>query len=269
MKMRLPVALILICVSTMLVACVGDGNLKSSDKFKGISDSPGKEITLSGKLYKPDGEGPFPAVVLLHRCNGIEPYDYSWAERLKSWGYVAFVVDSFGPRRVSTICGGGGTIGYKDRAMDAYSAKLYLSGLSFVIPEKIAVMGWSHGGGGVLQALDPIMGDLLAPEERDPFEAGISFYPYCFNWLDNLSAPLLILAGEKDDWTPADYCENKMPKKKIEHEVKLTVFKDAHHCFDCTGKNKYYRGYTIRYNHKAKSDSIIQVEQFLKKHLKE
>ncbi len=268
MNMRLPALLSLLFVSTMLVACV-DGNLKGGDKFKNIAGHPSEEITLSGKMYKPEGEGPFPAVILLHRCKGIEPYDYSWASRLQSWGYVAFIVDSFGPRRISEACGQGGSIGTRDIAMDAYSAKLYLSGLSFIDPEKIAVMGWSLGGYGVLQALDPIMSDLLSPEQRKPFQAGISFYPYCFNWLDNLSAPLLILAAEKDDWTPVDYCENRMPKKKTKHEVKLKIYKDTHHCFDCTGVNGYKNGHTIRYNHKAKSDSIIQVEQFLAKYLKE
>lgn len=269
MNMRLPVLLFLLCVSTMLVACVSDGNLKRSDKFQGIAERLGEEITLAGKLYKPEGDGPFPVVVLLHRCAGIELYDYSWAARLQSWGYVAFVVDSFGPRRVSNSCGNSGSVGYKDRAMDAYSAKLYLSGLSFVDPEKIAVMGWSHGGNGVLQALDPIMRDLLAPEQREPFKAGISFYPYCFNWLDDLSAPLLILAAEKDDWTPVDYCVNKIPKKKTKHEVRLKILEDAHHCFDCTGMNKHYMGHTLRFNQKAKSESIIQVERFLNKYLKE
>lgn len=269
MNLRLPVLLILVFLSTMLAACVSDGNLKGSDKFKNIAGNPSEQITLTGKLYKPEGEGSFPAVILLHRCTGIKPYDYSWASRLQSWGYVAFIVDSLSPRRVSEACSHNASPGARDVAMDAHSAKLYLSGLPFVDPEKIAVMGWSMGGMGVLQSIDPIMDDLLPPEQRKPFKAAISFYPYCFNWLDNLSAPLLILAAEKDDWTPVDYCENRMPKKKTKHEVKLKIFQDAHHCFDCTGVNGYKNGHTVRYNHKARSESIIQVEQFLAKYLKE
>lgn len=259
-------AVYFIAIMILVQGCMSSGY----DKFKGISDRPDKEITLKGKLYKPEGDGPFPAVILLHRCAGIESYDYSWALRIRSWGYVSFIVDSFGPRWISNACGSKqGSIGYKDRATDAYSAKLYLSSLPFVDPEKIAVIGWSMGGGGVLQAIDPVMEDLLPPEYKSPFKAAISFYPYCFNWLDNLSAPILILAAGKDNWTPADYCENRMPKTKTRHEVKLKIYKDAYHCFDCSGEDKVYMGHILRYNGKATKDSTIQVKEFLAKYLKD
>jgi dienelactone hydrolase len=55
-------------------------------------------------LYKPDGPGPFPAVVLLHSCGGIRPYNHDWAQQLKEHGFVAKVVDSFGPRGLDIIC---------------------------------------------------------------------------------------------------------------------------------------------------------------------
>ncbi|MCG8685873.1 MAG: dienelactone hydrolase family protein [Desulfobacterales bacterium] len=254
----------LIAIIVLLQGCVSSGY----DNFKGISDRPENEIELKGKLYKPEGDGPFPAVILLHRCAGIETYDYKWASRLKNLGYVAFLVDSFGPRRISNACGNSGSIGYKDRAMDAYSAKRYLSKLSFINSERIAVIGWSMGGNGVLQALDPVMKDLLPSEYSDHFKAAISFYPYCFNWLDNLTSPLLILAGGKDDWTPVDYCENRMPKIKTKHEVKLKIYQDAYHCFDCTGRDTVYQGHKLKYNSKVTADSVIQVEKFLAKYLK-
>ncbi|MCG8616098.1 MAG: dienelactone hydrolase family protein [Desulfobacterales bacterium] len=258
-------AICLIIIAMFLVGCVSSG----SNQFKGISDRPGTELILDGNLYKPEGDGPFPAVILLHRCAGIKKYDYSWASKIKSWGYVAFIVDSFGPRRISNACGAKGSIGYKDRAMDAYSAKSYLSSLPFVNPEKIAVIGWSMGGNGVLQAIDPVMEDLLPPEYRkSAFKAAISFYPYCFNWLDNLSAPLLILAAGRDDWTPVDYCENRLPKKATTHEVELKIYPDAHHCFDCSGMNKIYMGHTLEYNPEATADSTIRVKEFLAKYLR-
>ncbi len=256
-----------ICLLTIIMfagGCVSSGN----HQFKGISERPGTELFLDGKVYKPEGDGPFPAVILLHRCAGIKTYDYSWASKIKSWGYVAFIVDSFGPRRISNACGEKGSIGYKDRAMDAYSAKLYLSSLPFVNSDKIAVIGWSMGGNGVLQAIDPVMEDLLPSEYISSFQAAISFYPYCFNWLDNLSAPLLIIAGGKDDWTPVDYCENRLPKKATEHEVNLKVYPDAYHCFDCSGKNMIYMGHTLKYSPEATLDSAILVQKFLAKYLR-
>ncbi|MGD9061864.1 MAG: hypothetical protein PVF72_15600, partial [Desulfobacterales bacterium] len=65
----------------------------------------GEPVMLTGKLTKPQGDGPFPAVVLLHDCRGPMPeYEVPWIERLTNWGYVTFRVDSFGPRGESSVC---------------------------------------------------------------------------------------------------------------------------------------------------------------------
>jgi len=60
------------------------------------------------KLTKPDGDGPFPAVVLLHGCGGMtSSYPNQWDQRLAEWGYVSLQVDSLTPRMISSICAGG------------------------------------------------------------------------------------------------------------------------------------------------------------------
>jgi len=51
-----------------------------------------------GELFRPEGTGPFSAVVVLHGCGGVTPNAYVWARRLKDWGYAALVIDSFKPR---------------------------------------------------------------------------------------------------------------------------------------------------------------------------
>ena len=64
----------------------------------------GETTMLSGRLMRPEGDGPFPAVVLLHGCNGMS-YDDTWAENfLLPWGYVLLEIDSFGPRGVNNVC---------------------------------------------------------------------------------------------------------------------------------------------------------------------
>jgi dienelactone hydrolase len=76
--------------------------------FKGTRKT-GEAFMLKGILNKPQGQGPFPAVVILHGCSGIEgmkKYLDIWAQRLASWGYVSLMVDSFGPRGESDICAG-------------------------------------------------------------------------------------------------------------------------------------------------------------------
>ena len=53
---------------------------------------------VTAKLIKPQGQGPFPAVVLIHGTRGMREHHYRWINRLSGWGYVALLVDSIGMR---------------------------------------------------------------------------------------------------------------------------------------------------------------------------
>src|SRR6266850_4725927 len=56
------------------------------------------------ELFVPMGAWPFPALVVLHGCNGVGRHVRLWAQQLTAWGYVAIVVDSLRPRGMSTVC---------------------------------------------------------------------------------------------------------------------------------------------------------------------
>jgi len=236
--------------------------------FKG-SDS----VTLKGTLMKPEGKGPFPAVVLLHACDGTKGkkgaaadlYN-NWASRLRSWGYLTLLVDSFGPRGDSSICDNTPLqVRYvPKRAMDAHDAQSYLAGKRFVDPKRIAVMGWSHGAFSLIASVSEMPGKTVVP-----FQAAIAFYPYCYKTLADLNTPLLILIGALDDWSPARLCSSNMPKEgKEKNEVILKVYPGATHGFDRPRDRIVYLGHVMQYDRQAESDAIIQVKEFLEKHLK-
>ena len=234
------------------------------------SEAPlfGAPPILTGRLKKPQGEGPFPAVVLLHGCGGIQPKrDHRWVERLTGWGYVTLQVDSFGPRGLASVC----TLGGKEsadmlarRVVDAYDARNYLASQPFVDKKRIAVMGWSNGAATTLNA--------LYPERNDPFTAAVAMYPHCRKQLNSLNTPLLILIGEKDDWTPAEACRSMMPAGNSRFEVKLKVYPDAYHAYDSLGKPRQAAGsrgsHHLEYNEAAEQDSILMVKEFLEKYLR-
>jgi dienelactone hydrolase len=67
----------------------------------------------------------------------------------------------------------------------------------------------------------------------------------------------LILAGELDNVGPAALCKMKMPSGKTANEVILKIYPGVSHAFDWEGANP-----------KALADSIVQVKEFLAKHLK-
>jgi acetyl esterase/lipase len=62
-------------------------------------ETPKAPESIEGYLSKPDGDGPFPAIVYLHGCGGLsENTRQRVAHLLTGWGYVSFAVDSFDPR---------------------------------------------------------------------------------------------------------------------------------------------------------------------------
>jgi dienelactone hydrolase len=246
--------------------------------LEGTTKTPsGGFVMLTGKLTKPQREGPFPAVVLLDGCGGVSEFMDSWADKLASLGYVALVLDSFGPRgEPKGICAKPLLIPHTVRSQDAFDAKVYLGGLPFVDRNRIAVMGFSHGGLSALCAVSDSNYAAVAmmvkatPSRKieDPFRAAIAFYPYCRGKLEDSNAPLLILSGGVDDWCPPDVCQKNMPSGKAAQEIIFKVYPGATHGFDREGVDIKVEGHRMLYNPEATADAIIQVKEFLAKHMK-
>ena len=98
-----------------------------------------------GELFAPAGAGPFPAVVVLHGCDGVGRHDRLWARQLASWGYVALIVDSFRPRGMNSICNHGMLVPPQLQALDAFKAANYLRTLPNVSGNGWRMASW-HGG---------------------------------------------------------------------------------------------------------------------------
>ena len=113
----------------------------------------GDEIPIDGIVMKPEGIGPFPAIVVLHGAPGISPPNcYQNAQQLiVGWGYVALVIDSYSARYPNR--GSWGRHTFWDQALDAYAGRKYLTTLPYVDGRRIGVMGWSLGGGATLAAI--------------------------------------------------------------------------------------------------------------------
>ena len=216
----------------------------------------GKPLILAGELLKPDGDGPFPAVVFLHGCAGAGPRYDEWARHLLDWDYVVLQVDSLRPRNKVNICNPSDNDLYVwiiKRAQDTHDAKSYLAGLSYVDRNRIAAIGWSHGGSSLLKSLDAA---FHIKNRGDPFRAAVALYPYCHNTLAGFEAPLLILIGDQDQVTPADLCQRQMSLKTPLPEVVLKIYPGANHNFDINNSSP-----------NATADAAIQVKNFLTIHM--
>lgn len=212
---------------------------------------------LLGYLTRPHSKGPFPAVVLLHGCAGFGPRETHWADQLRLWGYVALAIDSFTPRNIAA-CNGPTSAD----EVDAFSALQYLATKSFVIPDRVAVLGSSLGG---IAAVGDVESNLWQRIYHMKFRGAVAFYPSCTGDSGNVSVPTLILIGEKDDWAWARACRDMVEDaNKKGAPIKLIVYPNATHDFDVPATGPYrILGHDMAYDPKATQDAERQVRDFL------
>jgi dienelactone hydrolase len=108
----------------------------------------------------------------------------------------------------------------------------------------------------------------LARLGRDRFRAAVAFYPGCLLRLLRLNAPLLVLIGEKDDWTPAARCRRMEVGRGPSPEFTLKIYPGAYHDFDRRDEGAdTYLGHRLERHPEAALDAEQQVRRFLARHL--
>lgn len=105
----------------------------------------------SGYVAVPDGDGPFPAVILIHEWNGLSDNIRQVADQLAAEGYLAFAVDLYRGRVGTTRDENMALMGEARADEPAMVANIdaatrWLRARPDVTG-KIAVMGWCFGGG--------------------------------------------------------------------------------------------------------------------------
>jgi dienelactone hydrolase len=237
--------------------------LQARERGETLPEAP--HTTIEGYLSKPDGSGPFPAVVYVHGCSGLSTdIRKRMAERLTAWGYISFVVDSFASRGIKESCDRLRLM--PSRQADALGALLYLSKLDFVDPKRIAVVGSSQGGVVALQLASTHAVELFAFPDNLKFKAAVAYYPPCSVATDQLTIPTIILIGELDDWSPAKDCERWMERRAGKGApVKLVIYPGAYHSFDLpnVGKGRQFFGHWLKYDEDAAHRSVLEMREFL------
>jgi len=245
------------------------------------------------EVMKPDGAGPFPAIVMLHDCSGLGPRSSGaprrWARELVRQGYAVAIPDSFSTRgHAPGVCTNPDPsrleVAPLRRVRDAYEALAHLKSLAYVDGTRIGVMGGSHGGSTTLATL------IAPPPDGKGFAAAVALYPGCWGrygeWRPGTPgiykprAPLLILIGEKDDWTPAEPCRQLTERsREAGYPVAIKIYPGAQHSFDNNNPLRFNpervngsapggRGATTQGNPEAWRDSIAEVTAFFARHLK-
>jgi dienelactone hydrolase len=227
--------------------------------------------TVFHSLLAPAGAGPFPTVVVLHTCGGLQNHVLEWARWLRDQGYVAAVLDNFKPRGVQAVCGSW-TVTVQQVTEDAVMALEHLRRRSGLDPQRFAVMGFSYGAMAALRAAS----QRYQPAGGLGFRAAVAAYPACVNprpeWpaatqermnnlYDDTVVPTLILMGEADTDSPNVTANCAMAVERLQRAgrpVTIKIFPGAPHGFD----------QPRRYHREAVEGSRAAALDFLNRHLR-
>jgi dienelactone hydrolase len=210
------------------------------------SAEAGVELTA---YWTPPGDEPggAAAVVALHGCGGL-PADRAqlayprsrYVRMLRDAGAGVLYVDSFGPRGQDSICAqktAQRSIQESNRRLDVIAALQWLAQQPGVDVRRLGVVGWSHGGQTVLAMGD---GGLEVVRQAPVKPAAlVAFYPGCTavekTARHEVSAPLLVMSGELDNWTPAAPCRRWSRYVQARGQpVRYVEYEGSYHAFDST-----------------------------------
>ena len=229
---------------------------------------------IAGALLKPPGAGPFPVVVYLSGCGGVDngadrAMQKVVVDRYKSKGIATLIVDPFTPRgEMQGLCAdladpakaSRGPEYFTRDSNDALAAVKLLKGMPDIDSKHIFLQGYSFGA----------IGSLTAIDKKNAAGAGagvaglIAYYPFCFDGVDP-SVPVLVMIGEKDDWTPAAKCEAVTGKTDFD----VVVYPGDTHAFTMNfGKPLDFAGHHMEYDEKATQDAQQRAEAFIAAHMK-
>ncbi len=219
---------------------------------------------IAGALFEPVGRGPFPAVIYMADCDGVNPLwardrQASLIDHLVSKNVAVLILDSLTPRREYQ--------GWCDRisqftlflreAEDAHAAMKVLAARPRVDSKRIFLQGYGSGANSATLAVAPI----VAGKYEVKFAGVIAWSPYCVDDM-NFSVPTLMFAGAKDDFAPAKLCE----KIKDRLNLELVVYPDATHNFDLTEAGDF-DGHHMAYDMAATDDAQKRVDAFMATHM--
>jgi carboxymethylenebutenolidase len=220
-------------------------------------DSPGGNSgKMRGYLVQPAGNGPFPAVLVIHENRGLNPYIEDVARRAAVEGFLALAPDGLFPA--------GGYPGNDDdgRSLQAGldQGKLrmdMLNGAKYVKAHKLSngklgATGFCWGGGTT---------NFLAAQMGADLQAGVPYYGAAAPTADvpKIKAPMLVQMAENDA-----NINNMWPA--YEAALKAAGAKYEAHIYPGT-QHGFHNNSTPRYNEAAAKLSWDRTVAHFKKHL--
>jgi dienelactone hydrolase len=204
---------------------------------------PDRRVMIAGTLGLPEGDGPWPAMVIAHGSGGIGQREADWSRVLEDAGVATLVVDSFGPRGVRETATDQDRLGVWNNVVDALAALNFLASDPHIDRNRIGVIGFSRGASVALKtALEPLRAVIADGDAR--FAVHVALYPPCnVRYVASrvTGAPIALLLAEKDDYTPIQTCDGFADWFRAQGApVSVHIYPGAYHGFDGPGFPRWY-----------------------------
>lgn len=254
---RLAVALAFVA----LIAAIA-GGVRAPARAFGMTIVPaaGDVPALPVYVAIPHGRGPFPAVVVLHGCEGFNAFYALTADKLAAAGYVGVAIDSVGPNAPMGACGD--RQGSDVEARDATRVLAWLRVQPEVVPTRLGLEGYSMGGIATLA--------LISSADRVAIagvRAAVAYYPACDRVTADLAVPLAIFDGSADEIAPAPPCAALAQRENARGKaVEITTYPGATHGFVIPGDRTFF-GMPIRFDRAATDAAEAATKTFFAKYL--
>lgn len=257
-------------------------------RLKGFSKGDGKE--LDAYLFKPKGDGPYPALIALHGAGGIFPYQLWWAKEISKKGYVVLFVDNYCTRgylcEIETddsdknrgeIMRNWQIVSVRQRAIDAGAAYIWLLRKAYIKNNQIGLIGWSWGGTTALFA-QKVARRMSLP--NGGFKATVAFYPNLKYVVEErewsrtgpIEQPTLILYGKADS-LESEESYKRLLSAGYAGPIRVVGLDGAYRKFDELGsyREKYHPSvgnFPKAFQQKALDISVKETANFLSKNLR-
>ncbi|HVR70878.1 MAG TPA: dienelactone hydrolase family protein [Vicinamibacteria bacterium] len=215
--------------------------------------------TVSGLLFTPEKDGPFPAVVVIHEWWGLDEWIKDQARALAREGYAALAVDLYrgkatsSPEEAHQLMMGTPP----DRALrDLTAAYAFLQARPEVRKDRIGVIGWCMGGRYAMELAtqEPGLGAVVAYYGAPPTDAAA---------VARIRAPVLgNFGGEDKGPSPEQVRAFEATMKAAGKTVDVKVYEGAGHAF--ANVNNPWKGY----REAAAKDAWSRTVAFFARHLK-
>jgi carboxymethylenebutenolidase len=194
--------------------------------------------TVKAILSTPEGNGPFPGIIVIHEWFGLNDWVKEQASRLTGEGYVTLAIDLY-RGKVATSDDEAHELMRglaEDRVKrDLAAAFEFLSSQPNVKKDRIGAIGWCMGGGIAL--------DLALEEPR--LAADVVNYGHLVTdptEVKKIHAPILGLFGARDRGiTPEDVKKFGEEMDKQGKKADITIYPDAGHQFENPNNKQAYR----------------------------